>query len=86
MYYILSTVVNILYSCAYPESISLPADMANRTTVHGLQQHHELIVNWTFIAISKPYDLEQRKAYYHAKSPTNYALKIQITYDLHHRI
>ncbi|CAF1377390.1 unnamed protein product, partial [Rotaria sordida] len=28
----------------------------------------------------------ERKAYYHAKSSTNYALKIQITCDFHHRI
>ncbi|CAF4788910.1 unnamed protein product, partial [Rotaria sp. Silwood2] len=40
----------------------------------------------TFIAIPGPYDSEQRKAYYRAKSSTNYALKVQVACDFHHRI
>jgi len=34
----------------------------------------------------QPEDSEQRKLYYHAKSPTNYAFKLQIACDFHHRI
>ncbi|CAF1339050.1 unnamed protein product, partial [Rotaria sordida] len=40
----------------------------------------------TVIAIPEPYDSEQRKAYNHAKSPTNYAIKVQIACDFRHRI
>ncbi|CAF3995273.1 unnamed protein product [Rotaria sp. Silwood2] len=84
--YFLSAVLDILYSCIYPELISLPADIANRRTPHGPQRHHKLIVDSTFIAMPEPYDSEQCKAYYHAKSSTNYALKVQIACDFHHRI
>jgi hypothetical protein len=84
--YFLLAVVDILHSCVYPELISLPADMANRRTLHGPQRNHKLLVDTTFIAIPEPYDSEQRKAYYHAKSSTNYALKVQIACDFHHRI
>jgi hypothetical protein len=45
-----------------------------------------LIVDSTFIAIPQPDDSDQCKVYYHAKSPTNYAVKIQIACDFHHRI
>ncbi|CAF4522245.1 unnamed protein product [Rotaria sp. Silwood2] len=84
--YFLSAVVDILHSCVYPELISLPADMTNRRTPHGHEQNHKLIVDSTFIAIPEPYDSEQRKASYHAKSSTNYALKVQVACDFHHRI
>jgi hypothetical protein len=84
--YFLSAVVDILHSCVYPELISLPADMSNRTKAHGPKEHHKLIVDSTFIPIPQPNDLDQRKAYYHAKSPTNYAVKIQIACDFRHRI
>ncbi|CAF1325940.1 unnamed protein product [Rotaria sordida] len=43
-------------------------------------------VDSTVIAIPEPYDSEQRKAYNHAKSPTNYAIKVQIACDFRHRI
>ncbi|CAF4846550.1 unnamed protein product, partial [Rotaria sp. Silwood1] len=81
-----SAVVNILHSCVYPELISVPADMTNRRTPHGHERNHKLIVDSTFIAIPEPYDSEQRKAYYHAKSSTNYALKVQAACDFHRRI
>ncbi|CAF2861607.1 unnamed protein product [Rotaria sp. Silwood2] len=84
--YFLSAVVDILHFCVYPELISLSAEMVNRRTPHGLQRNHKLIVDLTFIAIPEPYDSEQRKAYYHAKSSTNYALKVQVACDFHHRI
>ncbi|CAF2941950.1 unnamed protein product [Rotaria sp. Silwood2] len=84
--YFLSTVVDILHCCVYPELVSLPADMSNRTAAHGPEEHHKLIVDSNFIAIPQPDDINQRKAYYHAKSPTNYALKIQISCDFRHRI
>ncbi len=84
--YFLSAVVDILHSCVYPAFVSLPADLSNRRTPHGPQQHHKLIVDSTFIAIHEPHDSEQRKKYYHAKSPTSYAIKVQIACDFHHRI
>ncbi|CAF2715941.1 unnamed protein product [Rotaria sp. Silwood2] len=84
--YLLSAVVDILHSCVYPAFLYLPADLANRRTPHGPQQHHKLIVDSTFIAIPEPHDSEQRKKYYHAKSPTNYAIKVQIACDFRHRI
>ncbi|CAF1553370.1 unnamed protein product [Rotaria sp. Silwood1] len=84
--YCLSAVVDILHSCVYPALVSLPADLANRRTPHGPQQHHKLIVDSTFIAIPEPHDSEQRKKFYHAKSSTNYAVKVQIACDFRHRI
>jgi len=60
--------------------------MSNRTTTHGPEEHHKLIVDSTFIAIPQPDDSTERKAYYHAKSPTKYALKVQIACDFRHRI
>ncbi|CAF3736711.1 unnamed protein product [Rotaria sordida] len=84
--YLLSTVADILHSCVYPELVSIPANVSISRTPHGLQQYHKLIVDSTFIAIPEPYDSEQRKAYYHAKRSTNYALKVQIACDFHHRI
>ncbi|CAF2930749.1 unnamed protein product [Rotaria sp. Silwood2] len=84
--YIFSEAVDILHSCVYPELISLPADMSNRTTVHGPEEHHKLIVDSTCIAIPQPYDLDQRKAYYHSKSLTNYTFQIQIVCDFSHRL
>ncbi|CAF4339497.1 unnamed protein product, partial [Rotaria sordida] len=74
--YLLSEVINILHSCVYRELISFPADIAKRRTPHGPEQNHKLIVDSTVVAIPEPYDSEQRKAYYHAKSPTNYASKV----------
>jgi hypothetical protein len=84
--YFLSAVVDILHSCVYPAFVSLPADLANRRTLHGPEQHHKLIVNSTCIAVPEPHDSEQRKKYYNAKSPTNYAIKVQIACDFRHRI
>ncbi|CAF1070386.1 unnamed protein product [Rotaria sordida] len=84
--YLLSTVVDILHSCVYPELISIPANISSSRTPHGPQQYHKLIVDSTFIAIPEPYDSQLRKVYYHAKSSTNYALKVQIACDFHHRI
>ncbi len=86
VHYLLSAVVDILHSSVYPAFVSLPADLANRRTPHGPEQHHKLIVDSTGIAIPEPYDSEQRKKYYHAKSPTNYAIKVQIACDFRHRI
>ena len=37
--YSLSSVLNILHSCAYREFISLPDDMSNRTTSHRPEEH-----------------------------------------------
>ena len=45
-----------------------------------------MIVDSTFIAIPEPYDSDQRKAYYHLKSPTNYAIKVQIACDFNYQI
>ena len=84
--YFLASVLDILHSCVYPEFISLPADMSSGTTAHGPEEHHKLIVDSTCIAIPQPADSTQRKAYYYAKSSTNYALKVQIARDFHHRI
>ncbi|CAF4300808.1 unnamed protein product, partial [Rotaria sordida] len=84
--YFLSAIVDILHTCVYPELISLPVDLASRRTPHEPERQHKLIVDLTFIAIPEPYDSEERKAYYHAKSPTNYALRIQIACDFRHQI
>ncbi|CAF4193621.1 unnamed protein product, partial [Rotaria sordida] len=84
--YLLSAVVDILHSCVYPAFISIPADLTNRRTPHGPEQYHKLIVDSTFIAIPEPHDSEKCKEYYHAKSPTNYAIKVQIACDFRHRI
>ncbi|CAF1390118.1 unnamed protein product, partial [Rotaria sordida] len=84
--YFLSEVVNILHACVYPELISIPADIGNRRTPHEPQQHHKLIVDSTCIAIPEPHEAEQRRAYYHGKSPTNYAFKVQVACDFHHQI
>ncbi|CAF1068897.1 unnamed protein product [Rotaria sordida] len=84
--YLLSTVVDILHSCVYPELISIPTNLSSSKTPHEPQQHHKLIVDSTFIAIPGPYNSEKRKVYYRAKSSTNYALKVQIACDFRHRI
>ncbi|CAF1134280.1 unnamed protein product [Rotaria sordida] len=60
--------------------------MDDETTIHGPEQHHKLIVDTTFIAIYQAEDSEQRKAYYHAKSPKNYVFKVRIACEFHHRI
>lgn len=75
MNYFLSAVLDILQSHVYPELISLPVDLASTRTPHGLERQHKLIVDSTCIALPEPYDSEQRKAYYYAKSSTNYAMK-----------
>ncbi|CAF4668222.1 unnamed protein product, partial [Rotaria sp. Silwood2] len=84
--HILSAVVDILHSSVYPELVSLPTNIADRKEIHGPEQHHKLIVDSTFIAAPEPDDLEQRKAYCHSKSATNYAFKVQIACDFHHQI
>jgi hypothetical protein len=60
--------------------------MDDETTIHGPEQQHKLIVDSTCIAIHQPEDSEQRRTYYYAKSPTNYAFKVQVACDFHHRI
>ncbi|CAF3777202.1 unnamed protein product [Rotaria sordida] len=47
---------------SYQKVFSLPADMSSRTTAHGSEEHHKLIVDSTFIAIPQPNDSTQRKA------------------------
>ena len=84
--YSLSSVLDILHSCVYLEFISLPTNISNKTTPHGPEEYHKLIVDSTFIAIPQSDDSTESKAYYHAKSPTNYSLKVQIPCDLRHRI
>ncbi|CAF4064825.1 unnamed protein product [Rotaria sp. Silwood2] len=86
MHRILPEVVDILYSCVYPELVSLPIDMDSRNTAHGPEEYQELIVDATSIAISQPEDSQQHKAYFYSKSATNYAFKIQIACDFNHRI
>lgn len=82
----LGEVIDNLHSCVYPELISLPINLASKRTPHGPEQHLKLIVDLTCIAIPEPYDTDQRIAYYHTKSPTNYGIKVQIACDFHHRI
>ncbi|CAF4011899.1 unnamed protein product [Rotaria sordida] len=77
--------VEQLYSMC-EQSLSLPADIASSVSKHGPEEHHKLIVDSTFIAIPEPHDSNQRKAYYHAKSSTNYAIKVQIACDFNHHI
>ena len=84
--YFLSGVIDILYAFVYPKLILLPDDMDDEATIHGSEQCHKLIVDSTFIPIHQPEDSEQRRVYYHAKSPTNYAFKIHIACDFNHRI
>ncbi|CAF1359039.1 unnamed protein product [Rotaria sordida] len=60
--------------------------MSNRTTAHGPEEHHKLIVDSASIAAPQPHDSQQRKAYLHSKSATNYAFKVQIACDFNHRI
>ncbi|CAF2965385.1 unnamed protein product [Rotaria sp. Silwood2] len=84
--YFLSEVVIVLHARVYPELISIPADIGNRRTPHGPQQHHKLIVDSTCIAIPEPHESAQRRSYYHRKSPKNYAFKVQVACDFHHRI
>ncbi|CAF4970618.1 unnamed protein product, partial [Rotaria sp. Silwood1] len=78
--------MHILYSCVCPKLVVLHDNMNDETTIHRPEQYHKLIVGTTFIAIYQPEDFEQRKAYYHAKRPTNYVFKIQIACDFHHRV
>ncbi|CAF4756461.1 unnamed protein product [Rotaria sp. Silwood2] len=60
--------------------------MDSRNTAHGPEKHQKLIVDSTSIAVPKPEDSQQRKAYLHPKSATNYASIIQIACDFSHRI
>lgn len=75
-----------MLSCIYEELVSIPVDLSSRKTSHGPERQHKLIVDSTFIAIPEPYDSGKRKAYYHATSSINYALKVQIACDFRHRI
>ncbi|CAF1274018.1 unnamed protein product [Rotaria sordida] len=86
IHYFLSSVIDILYSPVYSKLILLFDDMDDETTIHGPEESHKLIVDSTFVAIYQPEDSEQRKMYYHAKSLTNYAFKIQIACDFNYRI
>jgi len=86
IHHILTEVVNILHSCIYPELVSLPINMDSKNTPHGPEVHHKLIVDSTSIAIPQPEESQQRKAYFHSKSATNYAFKIQVACDFNHRI
>ncbi|CAF2014402.1 unnamed protein product [Rotaria magnacalcarata] len=79
-------IVDILHSCVYSELVSLPIDMESSNTAHEPEEHHKIIVDSTSIAVPRPDDSEQRKAYFHSKSATNYAIKVQIACDFNHRI
>ncbi|CAF1634522.1 unnamed protein product, partial [Didymodactylos carnosus] len=54
-----------------------------RSTVNYLLPE---VVDILHSSIPEPYDSTQRKAYYHAKSSRNYALKVQVACDFHYRI
>ncbi|CAF1469936.1 unnamed protein product [Rotaria sordida] len=60
--------------------------MSNRTTAHGPEEHHKLIVDSTSIGVPQPDDSQQCKAHFHWKSATNYAFKVQIACDFNHQI
>ncbi|CAM4823601.1 unnamed protein product [Rotaria magnacalcarata] len=60
--------------------------MESSNTAHEPEEHHKIIVDSTSIAVPRPDDSEQRKAYFHSKSATNYAIKVQIACDFNHRI
>ena len=83
--YFLSTVVGILHSCICLKLIWLPDEIDDDDTMRRPKKHHRLILNSTYIANNQSEDSTQRKTCYHAKSPTNYAFKIQITCDFHHQ-
>ena len=85
MNYFLSAVIAVLYSCICPKLVVLSDNIDDETTIRGPERHHKLIVDSTFVAIHQPEDSAQRKAYYHIKSPTNYAFKVHIACDFHHR-
>ncbi|CAF2694064.1 unnamed protein product [Rotaria sp. Silwood2] len=61
-------------------------NLDSRNTAHGPEEHHKLIVDSTSIAVPQPEDSQQRKTYFHSKSATNYAFKIQTACDFNHRI
>ncbi|CAF3287173.1 unnamed protein product [Rotaria socialis] len=80
--YLPSEIVDILHSYIYSQLITMPANISDRITAHGPEEYHKLIVDSTFIPIPEPGDSTQRKACYHAKSPTNYALKVGSIHDI----
>ncbi|CAF3140860.1 unnamed protein product [Rotaria sp. Silwood2] len=84
--YFLSAMIDILYRCVYQKLVVLPDDMDDEDTTHGPEQYHKLIVDSTCIPIDQPEDREERKTYYHGKSPTNYGFKVQIACDFRHQI
>jgi hypothetical protein len=60
--------------------------MDDKNTVHEPEEYHKFIVDSTCIAIHQSDNSEQRKVYYHAKSPKNYEFKLQVACDFNHRI
>lgn len=82
----LPAMIDILHRCAYSRLVVLPDDLDHEDTAHGPKEYHKLIVDSTCVPIDQPEDREERKSYYHGKSPTNYGFKVQITCDFHHRI
>ena len=58
--------LNKRYLSIYWQLISLHDVIDSESSKYGSQEYQNLIGYWTFIASSKPYDLGQRKAYYHA--------------------
>ncbi|CAF4166824.1 unnamed protein product [Rotaria sp. Silwood2] len=67
-------------------NVEVREDLDSRNTAHGPKEHHKLIVDSTSIAVPQPEDSQQRKTYFHSKSATNYASKIQTACDFNHRI
>jgi hypothetical protein len=84
--YFLSAMIDTIYRCEYPKRVVLPDDMDDEDTTHGPEQYHKLIVDSTCIPTDQPEDREERKTYYHGKSPTNYGFKVQIACGFRHRI
>ena len=84
--YFLLAVIGVLYSCICPKLVVLPDNIDDETTICEPERHHKLIVDSTFIANHQSKGSAQRKAYYHVKSPTTYAFKLQIACGFHHRV
>jgi hypothetical protein len=75
-------VIDILYCHLVPLLIRPISPLAPSSMMSTLE-NVRLIVDTTFIPLPKS---EQRREYYHIKSPTKSALKIEIDCDLTHRI
>jgi hypothetical protein len=84
-YHIRSTIqagINILYDCAVPALIHPIPPTAPSSRIPSLQ-NVKLIIDSTFIPLPAA---EKDPKYYHPKSPTKAAMKVEITCDLRHRI